>query len=103
MEQDVDIIDDTNGEINPYHEIIVNKAERDNTILSQMEQWSLWSNMVNYIQYDRHPKNVYKLDIKAIDQKNHNKIHNKEEERQMCERDFGNTPGNLKGEYLNMY
>ena len=37
IEQDVDKIDDTNGKINPYHEIIVNKAERDNTIISQME------------------------------------------------------------------
>ena len=39
MDQDVDWIDDINDEINPYHKIIVNKAERDNTIPSQMEQW----------------------------------------------------------------
>ena len=37
MDQDVDRIDDTNGEINPYCEIIVNKAERDNIILSKMD------------------------------------------------------------------
>ena len=83
MDQDIDSIDDTNSEINPYCKIIVNKAERDNTILLQMEQWSILSNMVNYIQYDRHPKNFYNLDIKAIDQKRHKNIHNKEEERQM--------------------
>ena len=59
-----------------------------------MEQWSLLSNMINYIQYDRHPKNFYNLDIKAIDQKNHRKIHNKKEERQMQELDFGDTPEN---------
>ena len=35
IDQDVDKIDDTNGEINPYHEIIVNKAERDDTIISK--------------------------------------------------------------------
>ena len=69
MDQDVDRIDDTNGKINPYHEIIVNKAERDDTILLQMEQWSILSNVVNYIQYDSHPKNFYNLDIKTIDQK----------------------------------
>ena len=56
MDQDVDRIDDTKGEINPYHEIIVNKAERDNTVLLSMEQWSILSNVINYIQYDRHPK-----------------------------------------------
>ena len=52
MDQDIDRIDDTNGKINPYHEIIVNKAERDNTILLQMEQWSILRNEDNYIQYD---------------------------------------------------
>ena len=49
----------------------VNKAERDNTILSQIEQWSILCNVVNYIKFDRHPKNFYNLDIKAVDQKNH--------------------------------
>ena len=32
---------------------------------SQMEQWSVLSNIVNYIQYDRHPKNFHNLDIKT--------------------------------------
>ena len=40
-DQDVDKMNDTNGEINLYHEKIVNKAERDKTIISQMEQWSI--------------------------------------------------------------
>ena len=42
-----------------------------------MEQWSILSNIVNYVQYDRNPKNFYGLDIKAIDQKNHRKIYDK--------------------------
>ena len=70
----MDKIDDSNSEMNPYCEIIVNKAERDNTILSQMEQWSILSNVVNYIQYDRCPKNYYKLGIRDMDQKSHKKI-----------------------------
>ena len=89
MDQDVDRIDDTNGKINPYHEIIVNKTKRDNTILSHMEQWSILSNVVNQIQYDRYSKNFYNLDIKTINQKIHKKIYNKEEERQVLEPDFG--------------
>ena len=32
MEQEIDKIDDTNGEINLYHNIIVNKAEKDDTL-----------------------------------------------------------------------
>ena len=92
----LDRMDDTSDEINPYCKIIVNKAERDNTILSQMEQWSILNNIVNYIQYDRHPKNFYNLDIRAIDQKNYKKINNKEGERQIVELDFGNTPEKIK-------
>ena len=69
IQEEVDKMDDTNGEINPYCVIIVNKAERDNTILSQMEQWSIFSNVIKYMQYDKHPRNFYNLDIKAIDKK----------------------------------
>ena len=103
IDQDLDKIDDTNSEINSYCDIIENKAERDNTIISQMEQWSILSNIFNYVQYNRHPKNFHNLDIKAINQKRHKKIHNKEEDRQILELDFGNTPEKLKGEYLDMY
>ena len=33
-------------EINPYHKLIKNKVEKENTITSQMEQWSI---MVMYL------------------------------------------------------
>ena len=59
-------MDDTNGEINPYHEIKTKKVEKGNTIISQMEQWLILSNVVNYIQYDMHPKDCHDLDIKAV-------------------------------------
>ena len=103
IDWDADKLDDTSGKINQYHELIVNKAERDNTILSQMEQWLILSKVINYIQYERHPRNFYKLNIKTIDQKNHKKIYNKGEERQVLELDFGDTLEKLKGEYLDMY
>ena len=74
----LDKMDDTNGKINPYHEIITNKVETDNIIISQMEQWSIQSNVVKYVQYGRHLQNYYDLDIKAIDLKSHKKIINKE-------------------------
>ena len=49
MEQDFDRLHDTGGDTNPYHDMIVNNEERQDTILSQIEQWSILSNMVNYI------------------------------------------------------
>ena len=61
--------------INPYHNIIINNIDKENIITSQMEQLLILSNVVNYIQYDRKPKNFYDLDIKTIDQKNHRKIY----------------------------
>ena len=62
----IDRLDDTSKDINPYRELIVNNAEKLETVLSQMEQWSILSNLVNYIQYDRHPKNFCHLNIRAV-------------------------------------
>ena len=66
-------------DINLYHEIITNKVEKDDAITSQMEQLSVLSNMVNYVQYNGDPKNSYDLDIKTVDQKSNKKIYGKEE------------------------
>ena len=64
-----------------------------------MEQWSILSNVVNYLKHNGHLKNIYDLDIRAVDQKNHKKIYNKEEERQKLELDSGDASEKLKGEY----
>ena len=90
---------DKNGEINPYHEIIPNEVEKDDTIILQMEQWSVISSVVNNIQYGRYLKKFYDLDIKAVDQKSHEKIYNKEDERQMFKLDFGDIPEKLREDY----
>ena len=47
------IVDD---EINSYHNMIINIIDKENTVTSQMEQWLILSNVVNYVQYDRNPK-----------------------------------------------
>ena len=59
-------IENTNGDTNLYKEMIVNKAEKREPLLAQMEQWSILSNMLNYIEYDRHPKNFHNLDTSAV-------------------------------------
>ena len=68
IEQDRELgkLDHTSGDINPYIELIVNNAEKIETVLSQMEQWSIPSNIVNYIQYDRHLKNFHNLNISTV-------------------------------------
>ena len=39
QEKQLNRIDDDNGEINPYRELIVNNAERIESLMTQMEQW----------------------------------------------------------------
>ena len=70
-----------------------------------MEQWSILSNIVNYVQYDRNPRDIYNLDVNFIDQKNYQKIYNifKEKGGHIIEIDFGDTLDKLKGEYLDMH
>ena len=62
-ERQLNRIDDTNGETNPCKELILNNTEQIEPLLAQMEQWSVLSNTLNYIQYDKHPKNYHSLDI----------------------------------------
>ena len=63
QERKLSRMDDTSRDINPYKEIIVNKAEKIEPILTQMEQWSVLS---NYIQYNSHPKNFHSLSISTV-------------------------------------
>ena len=39
QEEQLSKIDDTNGETNPYQELIVNNAEKIEPLMTQMEQW----------------------------------------------------------------
>ena len=34
---------------NPYQELIVNNAERVDLLMTQMEQWLILSNILNYV------------------------------------------------------
>ena len=96
MEEDRLGRNNMDDEVNPYHEIITNNIDKANIITSQIEQWSILSNIVNYVQYDRYPRKCYDSDIKTIDQKSHRKMYDRfmEEDRQILELDFCNTPEN---------
>ena len=62
-ERQLNKIDDVCGDTNPYKEMIANNAEKIEPLLAQIGQWSIFSNTLNYIQYDRHPKNFHNLGI----------------------------------------
>ena len=59
-------IDDMSGDTNSYKEMIVNSAEKIEPLLAQMGQLSILSNTLNYIHYDKHPKNFHTLGISAV-------------------------------------
>ena len=58
IDQDVELdqMDNTSGSENLYRELIVNNAGKIETTLSQMEQWSIVSIVINYIQYEKPQK-----------------------------------------------
>ena len=93
-------IDDMSGETNPYKELIVNNSEKIES-LTKMEQWSILSNVLNYIQHVRHYMINHNLSIRAV-----NKYKNSpetKEERDTTELDFGVMLKTLHEEYLDVY
>ena len=65
-----------------------------------MEQWSILSNVLNYVQHSRLNSMNHMLDIKAVDKYKYrpNKDH-----REFKELDFGATPQKLQEEYMDIY
>ena len=55
----MDRIDDDGGDENPYRELIVNNAGKVESMLSQMEQWSILSNVINFVQCSKNTKNFH--------------------------------------------
>ena len=45
QEKQLSKVDDTNGETNLYKELIVSNAEKIEPLMTQMEQWSILSNV----------------------------------------------------------
>ena len=96
-------LDNINGDINPYRELIVSNMEKIETVISQMEKWSILSNIVSYIQYDKHPKNFYNLNIRAVNKEKYKRNSITVMKGQMLELDFGDMPEKLREEYLDIY
>ena len=94
-------IDDTNGETNPYWELIVNNAKQTEPLMTQMEQWSILSNVLNYIQHDRHHTMNHMLNIRAVSKYRRNP--ETKEEKELVELDLGDMPYKLHKEYLDVY
>ena len=94
-------LDDNNGQTNPYHELIVNNAEKIEPLMTQMEQWSILSYVLNYVQHGRFNSMKHTLDIKAVSRYKHKA--STERGKKFRELDFGVTPQKLREEHMDVY
>ena len=81
--------------------MIVNNGERIEPLMTQMEQLSILSYVLSYVQHDRHHIVNHTLNVKTVDRYK-NKLKTKEGKEQV-ELDFGSTPLKLCEEYLDVY
>ena len=92
QEKQLGRIDDISGETNPYKELIVNNREKIEPLMTQMEQWPILSNVLNYVQHSRFNSINHTLDVKAV-----NRYKSKlDTNREFKELDFVATPQNYK-------
>ena len=97
-------MNNNSGDKNLYRELTVNNAGKIENTLSQMEQWSILSNVINYVQYSKNPKNFHMMSIKPI---NNSKINvgrkGGEKDRFTSEVSLIDTSDRLTEEYLDRY
>ena len=78
-------MDDDSGEVNLYRKPVVNNAEKVEIQKTQMEQWSILSNLLNYVQHRKFNSMRHSLNIKPV---NRCKV-KPNEEKEFREVDFG--------------
>ena len=99
QEKQLNRMDDKSGEINPYRELIVNNAEKLESPMTQMEQWSILSNILNYVHHRKFNSMNHSLSVKPV---NRYKI-KPDEGKEFREVDFGTILENVQEEYLDVY
>ena len=99
QEKQLNRMDDESGEVNPYMELVENNAEKIEMQKIQMEQWSILSNLLNYVQHSQFNSMKHSLSIKPV---NRYKI-KPNEVKEFREVEFGITLQNLQDEYLDVY
>ena len=104
QEKQLSQIDDDSGEVNLYRELVVNNAEKIEMQKTQMEQWSILSNSLNYVQHSRFNSMSHSFNIKPV---NGYKMKPNDSSfpsgREFREVDFGANSQNLQTKYLDVY
>ena len=74
--------------------VVLNKVYRDENKTMQMDNLSILSNNVRYIQHDENSKTPHSLDINTLDYHQYKRLYNslKGGESHMLDVDFGSNP-----------
>ena len=67
--------------------------------MTQMEQWSILSNVLNYVQHSKFNSMNHKLNVRSL---NRYKV-KPDMGQEFRELDFGTVPQSLQEEYLDVY
>ena len=87
-----------------YKELTVNNAIKVESILSQIEQWSILNNVINYIQYSNNPIDFYTVTVRPVNNKKLDLVaKDKGKDNISLRIDLTDIPNGLKEEYLDMY
>ena len=104
LDAELDRVDDGSRDENPCKELIINNAVKIESTLSQMEQWLILSNVINYVQYSKNPKDFHAMTVRPVNNKNLNtvsKIKNKGDIS--LEVDLTDSLHGLQEKYLDKY
>ena len=96
---ELDRMDDNNTEENPYR--VVNNADRVEISHSPMEQGSILSNVINYVQHSRNPLNYHFVPIKPA--KPNNTVKSKDKGETLPKVNLIESSGRSREEYLDRY
>ena len=85
--------------------MILDKVYKDEDKTMQMENWSIPSDNIKYIQHDEKSKAPHKLDINTLDYHQHKELYFKlkREKSHTLDVDFGINPETMKSNYLDTY
>ena len=91
------------GDDNPYKRIVLNRVYKEEDKTPQMENWSILSNSVRYVQHDE--RTPHRLDFKTLDYQQHKELYCKlkGERNESLDIDFGINHETLKTNYLDLY
>ena len=98
---DLDRMDDNSGDKNPYRDLIINNADRVEMSQSQTEQWSILSNVINYVQHSKNPKNFHFVTIKPA--KLNKMVKDKDKNEFLLKVNLVESSGRSTEEYLDRY